>query len=215
MADICQLSFAFIGLWFVVENFYSALDFSPNSYYTIYCYAESDIGLVSILILNSLSVPAAASGSLLWRYFLMKTNLSPEYLEFNRLYKEESDIYREIALHLGASNSAISILYDLCLLGEGCTQKDICESSFLSKQTVNSAIRKLESGGYIYLEKGRGRSTHIYLTEAGEALMRQKIFPVMEAENSAFSALGDDGALLTKLMGKYLSNLRSQVQQFK
>lgn len=145
----------------------------------------------------------------------MKTNLSPEYLEFNRLYKEESDIYREIALRLGASNSAISILYDLCLLGEGCTQKDICENSYLSKQTVNSAIRKLESGGYVYLKKGRGRSTHIYLTEEGKKLTHQKIFPVMEAENRAFSALGENGALLTKLMGEYLSNLRSQVEQFK
>ena len=145
----------------------------------------------------------------------MKTILSPEFQEFNRLYKEECDIYREVALRLGASNSAISILYDLCLLGGGCTQKDICENSFLSKQTVNSAIRKLESSGYIYLEKGHGRSTHIYLTEAGETLTRQKILPVMEAETRAFSALGEDGVLLNQLMGKYLSNLRSQVQQLK
>ena len=145
----------------------------------------------------------------------MKTILSPEYLEFNRLYKEECDIYRDISLRLGASNSAISILYDLCLLGGGCTQKDICENSFLSKQTVNSAIRKLEADGYIYLEKGHGRSTHIYLTASGEKIVEEKILPVMEMENRAFSALGADGILLSKLMTAYLANLRSQVEQLK
>lgn len=145
----------------------------------------------------------------------MKISLSPEYMEFSRLYKEESDIYREIALRLGSSSSAICILYDLCLLGEGCTQKDICENSYLSKQTVNSAIRKLESGGYIYLEKGRGRSTHIYLTETGDGLIREKILPVIEAETRAFSALGEDGVLLTSLMGTYLTNLRSEVEKLK
>ena len=91
----------------------------------------------------------------------METILRPEYLEFNRLYKEESDIYREISLKMGTPNSAISILYDLSLLGGGCTQKDICESSFLSKQTVNSAIKKLLADGHIYLEKGLSL-IHIY-----------------------------------------------------
>ncbi len=145
----------------------------------------------------------------------METSLSQEFLEFNRLYKEECDIYREVALRLGASNSAISILYDIFLLGEGCTQKDICENSFLSKQTVNSAIRKLESDGCIYLKRGRGRSTHIYLTEAGQELTRQKILPVLEAETRAFSALGEDRILLNRLLKTYLANLRTQVQQLK
>lgn len=143
----------------------------------------------------------------------METILSPEYLEFNRLYKEESDIYREISLKMGTPNSAISILYDLSLLGGGCTQKDICESSFLSKQTVNSAIKKLLADGHIYLEKGRGRSTHIYLTESGDKLVDEKIRPVMEMEARAFSALGEDSILLNKLMGAYLANLRGEVQK--
>lgn len=64
----------------------------------------------------------------------MEEFLNPTFKEFNRLYKEETEIYREISLRLGSCNSAISILYDLCSLGEGCTQKDICDSSFLTKQ---------------------------------------------------------------------------------
>ncbi|NCF00153.1 MarR family winged helix-turn-helix transcriptional regulator [Ihubacter sp. rT4E-8] len=145
----------------------------------------------------------------------MKTVLSPEFLEFNRLYKEESDIYREVAMRLGSCNSAISILYDLCCLGEGCTQKDICDNSYLSKQTVNSSIRKLESNGYIYLEKGKGRNLQIYLTDSGHKIVEEKILPVMGMEMRAFSALGDSGEVLLQLMRRYLGNLRQEVASLK
>lgn len=145
----------------------------------------------------------------------MEDVLSTQLREFYRLYKEESDIYRDIAQRLGSCNSALSILYDLCFLGEGCTQKEICDNSYLSKQTVNSSIRKLESNGYIFLEKGRGRSMHIYLTDSGRTLVNEKILPVMKMEMRAFSALGDDAETLVRLFSQYLSNFRSEVQNIK
>ena len=58
--------------------------------------------------------------------------------EFNRLYKEMDDLYHDIALKLGLSDSALTIFYAICELGDGCLQKDICSQSFCSKQTINS-----------------------------------------------------------------------------
>ena len=142
----------------------------------------------------------------------MEEFLNPTFKEFNRLYKEETEIYREISLRLGSCNSAISILYDLCSLGEGCTQKDICDSSFLTKQTVNSSIRKLETLGHIYLEKGKCRNMHIYLTDSGHAIIEEKILPVMRMEMAAFSSLGEDAQTLVKLFRQYLSKFREEVE---
>ena len=42
--------------------------------------------------------------------------------EFNRLYKEMDDLYHDIALKLGLSDSALTIFYAICELGDGCLQ---------------------------------------------------------------------------------------------
>ena len=141
----------------------------------------------------------------------MEELLNPIFKEFNHLYKEENDIYRDISQRIGTCNSAVSILYDLCCLGEGCTQKDICDSSFLSKQTVNSSIRKLVDLGYIYLEKGKGRNMHIYLTDSGRTIIDEKIRPVIRMELDAFLSLGDDAETLVRLFRQYLSEFRKKV----
>ena len=72
---------------------------------------------------------------------------------FNRIDKEFNDIYHEVALKMGISDSAFSIFYILHDLGDGCLQKDICYEAFANKQTVNSSIRKLEREGYLYLKQ--------------------------------------------------------------
>ncbi|MFR1493246.1 MAG: MarR family transcriptional regulator [Eubacterium ventriosum] len=43
---------------------------------------------------------------------------------------------------MGLSDSAFDILYSIVDLGDGCSQSDICKYSCLSKQTVNSSIKK-------------------------------------------------------------------------
>ena len=145
----------------------------------------------------------------------MNQLLTSQFREFNRLYKEENEIYHEIAVRLGLSDSAFSILYFLCFLGDGCTQKDICGSVFLSKQTVNSSIQKLEGLGYLYKEKGRGRDTHIFLTESGTSMIHEKIQPIIEMERRAFSALGEDAETLVRLSQRYLASLRAETQSLK
>lgn len=112
--------------------------------------------------------------------------------EFNRLYKEMDDLYHDIALKLGLSDSALTIFYAICELGDGCLQKDICSQSFCSKQTINSSIRKLEREGTVYLKRGKGKNMHIYLTERGREFVENKVRPAigMEARVSGADAKG-------------------------
>lgn len=145
----------------------------------------------------------------------MKKAVSPELEEFNRIYKEFDNIYHDIALHLNLSDSAFTILYHIFCLGDGCLQRDICNTSYISKQTVNSSIRKLEQDGYLYLKPGKGRDMHIHLTPAGRELLKQKILPVVAMENQAFAKMSaKESSRLLQLSQKYITIFRGEVQKY-
>ncbi|MCM1495304.1 MAG: MarR family transcriptional regulator [Bacteroides sp.] len=128
---------------------------------------------------------------------------------FNFLYKEMDDMYHDIAIRLGLSDSAFNILYTICILGDGCLQKDICNATYISKQTVNSSIKKLEQANILTLTSGKGRDMHLHLTEAGKELVKEKIFPIIEMENQTFSELpSKERQLLLELTEKYIRQLR-------
>ena len=93
--------------------------------------------------------------------------MSRQLIEFNHIYKEFNDVYREAATKVGLSLSGFDILYAICEMGDGCLQRDISQMCCIPKQTVNSSIRKLEQDRYLILEKGKGRDMHIHLTEKG------------------------------------------------
>lgn len=76
---------------------------------------------------------------------------------------------------------------------------------------LNSAIRKLEQEGYLTLSNGKGHSKHIHLTESGHTLLKETIFPIVEAENEAFTELSfEECNLLLKLHSKYTTALREK-----
>lgn len=137
--------------------------------------------------------------------------MSSNLREYNRIYKEVNDIYRDAAAKFGLSNSAFDILYTICEMGDGCLQRDVCNATFIPKQTVNSSIRKLEQSGYVTLSDGKGRSKHIHLTESGHTLLEETIFPIVKAENEAFTELSQEECeLLLKLNSKYTVALREK-----
>lgn len=139
-----------------------------------------------------------------------------ELREFNRLYKRLDDLYHSLSLKMGMSDSTFMILYTIAELGDGCSQKEICGQASVSKQTINSSIRKLEKGGIIRLEKGnRGRELHIRLTETGKQTMREKIYPIMEAEDRAFIHMAaEERAEFLRLSRLYVDEMICQTRQF-
>ncbi len=80
------------------------------------------------------------------------TVLISKYLkEYNHIYKETNDIYHRDCPKLQLSDSALDIFYTIFEIGDNCLQRDICKASCMSKQTVNSSIRKLQTDGYLTL----------------------------------------------------------------
>ena len=78
-----------------------------------------------------------------------KAYISPNLMAFNRIYQSFVGIYHDIALELGLSDSGFVILYTICETGDGCLQKDLSTMLSMSKQTINSSIRRLEKDDFL------------------------------------------------------------------
>ena len=84
------------------------------------------------------------------------------------LSAEITSLYHEAAVKIGISDTVLNILYVLCEKEGQCLQSDIFRLTGISRQTINSAIRKLEKSELVYLEQREGRNTMVCLTEKGK-----------------------------------------------
>ena len=82
----------------------------------------------------------------------MEDKIKIQMDRFNLLLSEIDSAYHDAALKLGLTDSAMLILYTVCSQDGACPLSDITHTSGVSKQTINSALRKLEAEGIVYLE---------------------------------------------------------------
>jgi len=59
----------------------------------------------------------------------------------------------------------------------------LCKVSGISKQTVNSALRKLEAEGIIYLENAGAKNKSVCLTIKGKKLADRTVRRIIDIEN--------------------------------
>ena len=102
--------------------------------------------------------------------------------QYTYLAGEINALYHEAAVKAGISDSVQNILYAICERGDRCPQSEICKLTGISRQTINSAVRKLERDGIVRLEQGKGRNTVVCLTEEGKRFAAEKISPLFEIE---------------------------------
>lgn len=118
----------------------------------------------------------------------MKTILNEQLQRFNYMVGEIDRLYHEAALKLGLTDSAMSVLYTLRGEGKACLLSDICRLAGVSKQTVNSALRRLEKDGMIRLKAVNGKQKSAELTEKGEQLANATVSKLICAENRIFDS---------------------------
>lgn len=112
--------------------------------------------------------------------------------EFLHLSGEIDALYHEAALKMGVSDSILNILYVVCEQEGQCYQSDVFKLTGMSRQTINSAIRKLEKDEMVYLEQGPGRNTIVCLTKKGRAFSEEHVYPLFEAENKIWNEWTDE-----------------------
>jgi len=137
--------------------------------------------------------------------------------EYNTLIKENDELYRNVAKALGFSDCAFWILYTLRECGTPVTQREIISEIYLPKQTINSALKKLESGGYIELLTGTDkRSKLVCLTEKGCILAEKTVDCVIAAELKAFDELAEEeGRTFINLFQKFNGLLKKDMKHLK
>lgn len=118
----------------------------------------------------------------------VNTEISKDLKRSNYLFSETSAAYHELYRQFGMPDSAVSILYVLLENEGSCLLQKICRDTGLSKQTVNSALRKLEQDGTIYLNMADSKHKLVHLTESGFVLAERTAGRVIQIENEIFAS---------------------------
>lgn len=135
--------------------------------------------------------------------------------EYNSIIKEHEDLYRQMAKRFGMSECAFWILYSLREANQSLTQSELCYALSQPKQTIHSALKKMEEGGFIKLLADQDRRRkQIQLTKKGELLAQETVDKVIVLENQAFDTFTDkEQELFLHLLHKYTDNLKYNLSE--
>lgn len=135
--------------------------------------------------------------------------------EFNRISGIINSIYHEAALKMGISDSERDILYVLFDHGGKCRQSALYKETGMTRSTVNSAIHKLQNSGILYLTPGKGRNTHVTLTENGEHYVSQTIGKLIGIENKIYMSWSqEERDLFIQLNQRFADELGKSVNHW-
>ena len=134
--------------------------------------------------------------------------------QYNDITKENDELYRGAAKKFGLSECAFWILYYLRAEYGEPKQSEICSSFHQPKQSIHSALKKLEAEGYIALTAGGNRrSKGILLTLKGKRLCEETVDYIIEAEKDALGSLsGEEHEEFMKLYSKYTEQFKLNIR---
>lgn len=146
----------------------------------------------------------------------MDKQICREYDRINQLFKQYNHIYHKLAVNSSVSDSVFDIYYALLWKKEPCTPTDITDFSGISKQTIHSALKKLEAEGDITIEASpqNKKNRLVRLTEKGLQKATATVQPVMDAEYHSFAALSrEERDALIRIQTKQLTAFRSEAEK--
>lgn len=142
----------------------------------------------------------------------MEFYINSQMRRFDLLLSEIDAAYHDAALKLGMSDSAMLILYTICWCDGECLLSDI--TSGASKQTINSALRKLEADNVVYLKTFEGRKKKVCLTEKGRQLVKDTVLRVIKIENEIFGLWSDEEKdIYIELTQRYLTTFKEKIKE--
>lgn len=144
----------------------------------------------------------------------MESIKQSEPRRYNCLLAEIDEVYHEVAIRQGFSDSAMAILYALSDNDGQCRLPELIKSAGLNKQTANSALRKLEQENIVYLEPAGGKSKRVCLTEKGLATVHETVERVLDVEKKIYSSWSqEEWELYVQLTERYLNQLREEMKE--
>lgn len=121
---------------------------------------------------------------------MVNPDIENQVQQFCDAWQELNMIYEDYARSIDVPYTNLYILNMLARV-DGCTQKTICEKTFLPRQTVNTIITSFYKNGWITLQEipEDRRVKAIHLTAEGSAYAERVIPQIRRAELTAMEAL--------------------------
>ena len=139
-----------------------------------------------------------------------------EVKHINHLHSEISNVFHDMSVQLGLSDSVSLILYTICNFGDSCLLSDIVCMTGLPKQTINSALRKLEREGILRLETVEKRRKRVCLTENGKELADRTAGKMIRMEEEILASwTEEERSLYSGLTQKYLDQLKEKAKELR
>lgn len=137
-----------------------------------------------------------------------------EVKRINYLHSEINNVFHEMSQQMGLSDSISCILYTICNFGDCCLLADIISMTGIPKQTVNSALRKLESDGFLRVETAQKRRKKVVLTEDGKLLAQKTAGQMIRMENEIFASWTEEERQMhLALTQRYLDQLKEKAKE--
>ncbi|ADL52846.1 MarR family winged helix-turn-helix transcriptional regulator [Clostridium cellulovorans] len=119
--------------------------------------------------------------------------------QFNDSWNSILKLYEQYAKSVELSYVSFSVLEIIYWTPENCTQKLICQQTYLPKQTVNTVISDFWKRGIVELKEIAvdRRNKTIQLTESGQKYAKGIMERVVKAEEAAFKKMPPEIMQLT------------------
>ena len=113
------------------------------------------------------------------------------------------------------SECSFWILYSLRETNTSITQSELCYALSQPKQTINSALKKMQDYGFIELLISQDRrKKYIRLTDKGALLAQETVDKVILLENQTFDTFTEEEqSLFLQLLHKYTDNLKINLSE--
>ena len=132
----------------------------------------------------------------------------------NLLISEINSVFHNAAQSMGLSDSAMHILYTICSLGDPCPLSNIVRLTGISKQTINSSLRKLENENILFLRSDGSRRKLVCLTDSGRVLVQRTAGRLVRMENEIYASWSEaDRVTYITLTERYLTDLKQKTKE--
>lgn len=147
---------------------------------------------------------------------MSNNELDNQVSEYYTTWRELITIYGDYAKTLGLSYSALQVLTAIYNNSDICTQKNISQSTFLPKQTVNAIMTGFLRQGIIDLSEIESdrRTKAVHFTKIGEEYSEKIIPKIKNAQRKAMEDLSENQrAALVENTKLFVENLQKYIYE--
>lgn len=147
---------------------------------------------------------------------MSNNELDNQVSEYYTTWRELITIYGDYAKTLGLSYSALQVLTAIYNNSDICTQKNISQSTFLPKQTVNAIMTGFLKQGIIDLSEIESdrRTKAVHFTKIGEEYSEKIIPKIKNAQRKAMEDLSENQrAALVENTKLFVENLQKYIYE--